>query len=161
MLPSACSFIVDGLTFSFSMFYTTWPHSGVYDVSRQLNLKIYWTIQCSRILKYNIVKIHKFWMWRESNPKTLLLWASYFTVYTMGFMASVINSMFLNRCLYIFFNISILVVIYFVVKSIRTCENSELSFQASLMISNSKRITLSSDKHKLKYLLPSFVIDGK
>jgi hypothetical protein len=37
MLPSACSFIVDGLTFSCRcshyMFRPTWPSSGVYDIS--------------------------------------------------------------------------------------------------------------------------------
>jgi hypothetical protein len=39
-LPSACSFIVDGLAAR----------------RRQLNLKTYWTIQCSRMLKYNITE---------------------------------------------------------------------------------------------------------
>jgi hypothetical protein len=73
-LPSACSFIVDGLAFccrcSHYMFQPTWPSSGAYDISlfipegicrRQLNLKTYWTIQCSRMLKYNIVLTHRPW----------------------------------------------------------------------------------------------------
>jgi hypothetical protein len=110
-LPSACSFIVDGLAFccrcSHYMFRPTWPSSSVYDIllfipegicfavfvafvaccyimqflirvcfccvsvnfhilvcktiynkaarRRQHNLKSYWTIQCSRMLKYNIM----------------------------------------------------------------------------------------------------------
>jgi hypothetical protein len=50
-LPSACSFIVDGLTFRCRC--STLHVSAETDGRRQLNLKTYWTIQCSRMLKYN------------------------------------------------------------------------------------------------------------
>jgi hypothetical protein len=48
-LPSACSFIVDGLAAR----------------RRQLNLKSYWTIQCSRMLKYNIINQLNSWTYKR------------------------------------------------------------------------------------------------
>jgi hypothetical protein len=73
-LPSACSFIVDGLVLycivdilhtwrwpcrpKHVLWTSTTKRKTIYNKAarrRQLNLKSYWTIRCSRMLKYNIM----------------------------------------------------------------------------------------------------------
>jgi hypothetical protein len=71
MLPSACSFIVDGLTFSCRC--STLHAFGLH--GHLQNLKTYWTIQCSRMLKYNITKLQsiflRFIVFLVDNVRTL------------------------------------------------------------------------------------------
>jgi hypothetical protein len=55
MLPSACSFIVDGIVEQQQL---NVRQRTIYNKAarrRQHNLKTYWTIQCSRMLKYSII----------------------------------------------------------------------------------------------------------